>query len=213
MSCGTDHDARTGRVRRARCLVGRRRGVPRPRMRSGSRDARADRTCACPGAQVQLEHLPAARQLGGAGRPVVRRERGSAGDDHRRTGKCRGRERHRRPPRRSPPVALPRVIEAPIHQRCDVESCLRVATRLCSAIPGFRLGRLAPRFEDHPEVERGTGVPGGGCLPIRGRRRIQIAALLEQQAQLESFLRALVTRGRTVVITDHGSGQLGFSQR
>jgi hypothetical protein len=207
MRCGADHAARRGSMGRAPRRTGRRRCVPRLRRRLGSSDVRPDRGWG----RARAEGLLAAGQRGGAGRPAVPDERGSAGDDHRRSHQCRGRERHRRQPRQPAPVALPRIVEAPIHQRCDVECCVRIAPSLCSAVPAFRLCRVAPRFEEHAEVERSAGVPGDGSLAIRGRSRIQIAPLLQQQAQLESFLGSLVISGRPVIITDHGSGQLGFS--
>ena len=108
---------------------------------------------------------------------------------------------------------LPRAIAAPIHQRCNVESCIRIAIRQRSAIPAFRFGPLAPRFEQHAEVERGAGVPGSRRLPVRNGGRAQIATSLEQQAELEPFLGAAVVPTESVIVIHIGLSPLGVNQR
>ncbi|MGZ4222515.1 MAG: hypothetical protein ACXVS6_17265 [Solirubrobacteraceae bacterium] len=163
--------------------------------------------------QGAVERPLAARQLGGRGRPVVRNERGSADDDHRRPRECRGRERHRRKRRGPPPIVLPCAIAAPLHQRCNVESCVRIAIHQRLAVPAFRLGPLASRFEEHAEVERRPGVPGDRRLPVRNRSRIKIAALLEQQAELEPFFGSAVVPTGSVIVTNPGLRRIGVNRR
>jgi hypothetical protein len=209
MRCDPDH----GRsVRRSRGRSGRH-CVARLRGWLGSRETQANRWCRCGRAQGALERSLAARQLGGGGRRVMRNERGSAGDDQRRPRECRGRERHRRKRRGPAPVALPRAIAAPIHQRCNVESCVRIAIRQRPVVPAFRCSRLAPRFEEHAEVERGAGVPGSGRLPVRNCSRGQIATLLEQQTELEPFLAGAVIHNRSVSVIHTGLLSLGVNER
>ena len=210
MRCDPDHGGRT--VRRSR---GRpeRHCVPRLRRWFGSRQAQADRWCRGGRAQGPIERSLAARQPGRGGRRVMRNERGSAGDDQRRPRECRGRERHRRKRRGPASVALPRAIAAPIHQRCNVESCIRIAIRQRSAIPAFRFGPLAASFEEHAEVERGAGVPGRGRLPVRNRGRGQIATLLEQQTELEPFLGGVFVQTEYVIGIHIGRSPLGVNQR
>jgi hypothetical protein len=210
MRCDPDHGGRT--VRRSR---GRpeRHCVPRLRRWFGSRQAQADRWCRGGRAQGPIERSLAARQPGRGGRRVMRNERGSAGDDQRRPRECRGRERHRRKRRGPASVALPRAIAAPIHQRCNVESCVRIAIRQRPAVPAFRFGPLASRFEEHAEVERGASVPGSGRLPVRNCSRGQIATLLEQQTELEPFLGGAVIDNRSVSVIHTGLLPFGVNER
>lgn len=212
MRCGGDHRGRSGSMRRSRGGSGRS-GVSRLRGRLGSRDVQVDRWCGCGCAQGALERRLAARQLGGGGRRVMQNERGSAGDDQRPPRECRGRERHGGKRLGSAPLALPRAIAAPIHQRCNVESCIRIAIRQRSAIPAFRFDPLAASFEEHAEVERGAGVPGRGRLPVRNRGRGQIATLLEQQTELEPFLGGVFVQTEYVIGIHIGLSPLGVNQR
>ena len=205
-----DHGRRTGSVRRSR---GRsvRCCVRRLRRWFGGREAQVNRWCRCGRAERALERSLTARQLGNGGRRVMRNERGSAGDDQRRPRECRGRERHHRKRRGPAPLALPRAIAAPIHQRCNVESCVRIAICQRPAVPAFRFGPLAPPFEEHAEVERSAGVPGSGCLPVRDCGCRQIATLLEQQSELEPFLGAAVVHSRSVIAIHTGLLSLGVN--
>ena len=212
MRRGADHRPRPGSMRRSRGGPGWS-GVPRLRGRLAGRDAQVERWCGCGRAKGALEGLLAARQLGRGGCRVMRNERGSTGDDQRRSRQCRGRERQGRKQRRPAPVALPRAIAAPIHQRCNVESCVRIAIGQRSAVPAFRFGPLALRFEEYAEVERGAGVPGSGRLPVRNSGRGQIATLLEQQAELEPFLGAAVVPTESVIAIHIGLSPLGVNQR
>jgi hypothetical protein len=143
----------------------------------------------------------------------MRDERGSARDDQRRPRQCRGRERHRRKQRGPAPIALPRAIAAPLHQRCNVESSVRIAIDQRPAVPAFRLGALASRFEEHAEVERGPGVPGDRRLPVGNRSRIKIVVLLEHQAELEPLLGTAVVRTGLVVITHPGLRRIQVNRR
>ena len=166
MRRGADHRAAAGR----HATVARRIGKERCAAPSGAvREPRraGGRWYGCGRPQGALERLPLPASLDGGGRRMMRNERGSAGDDQRRSRECRGRERHGGKRRGPAPVALPRAIAAPIHQRCNIESCIRIAIRQRSAIPAFRFGPLAASFEEHAEVERGAGVPGSGRLPVR----------------------------------------------
>ena len=212
MRRGADHRPRPGSMRGSRGGSGRS-GVPRLRGSFASRDAQVERWCGCGRPQGALERLLAARQLGRGGRRVMRNERGSAGDDQRRSGQCRGRERHRGKQRRPAPVALPRAIAVPINQRCNVESCVRIAIRQRSAVPAFRFGPLPPRFEQHAEVERGAGVPGSRRLPVRNGGRAQIATSLEQQAELEPFLGGVFVQTEYVIGIHIGLSPLEVNQR
>jgi hypothetical protein len=210
MRCDPDHGGRT--VRRSR---GRpeRHCVPRVRPWFGSCEAQADRWCRGGRAQGPIERPLAARQFGDGGRAVVRNERGSAGDNRRRSGDCRGRERHRTKRRGPPPIVLPRAIAAPLHQRCNVESCGRIAIHQRLAVPAFRFGPLAPRFEEHAEVKRGPWVPGDRRLPVGNRSRFKITALLEQQAKLEPLLGTSVAPTRSVTGTQTGLTPVRVNRR